>query len=268
MPASVNRNAVAVVDEAVVDEAAADETGVGEAAVGANEARLIDRLWPARCLVCGERGQAQRDLCGACARSLPWNRNACLRCAMPLPASPTATAAVVCGDCLQHPPPLAQAHAAFVYARPLDRLLPRFKFHGDLAAGRLLAQLALDAFAACERPDALLAIPLHRARLRARGYDQALELARPLARALRIPLRHDALFRLRATAPQSRLDAPQRRRNLRDAFSIAQGAKALPAHVVLVDDVMTTGATLHAAAKTLRRAGVERIDAWICARAS
>ncbi|MBC7989554.1 MAG: ComF family protein, partial [Luteimonas sp.] len=102
----------------------------------------------------------------------------------------------------------------------------------------------------------------------ARGYDQALELARPLARALRIPLRNDALFRLRATAPQSRLDAPQRRRNLRDAFSIAEGAKALPAHVVLVDDVMTTGATLHAAAKTLRRAGVERIDAWICARAS
>ncbi len=74
--------------------------------------------------------------------------------------------------------------------------------------------------------------------------------------------------RLRATAPQSRLDAPQRRRNLRDAFSIAEGAKALPAHVVLVDDVMTTGATLHAAAKTLRRAGVERIDAWICARTS
>ena len=260
MPASVNRNAVTVVDE----------PAVAEAAVGADASRLIDRLWPARCLVCGERGRQWRDLCGACARSLPWNRHACLRCAMPLPLPlpPAAAAAVVCGDCLRHPPPLAQAHAAFVYARPLDRLLPRFKFHGDLAAGRLLAQLALDAFTACDRPDALLAIPLHRARLRARGYDQALELARPLARALRIPLRHDALFRLRATAPQSRLDAPQRRRNLRDAFSIAEGAKALPAHVVLVDDVMTTGATLHAAAKTLRRAGVERIDAWICARVS
>ena len=272
MPLSVNRNAAAAVDEAAVDEAAVDGHAVdGPAvdrhAVDTHGSRLIDRLWPARCLVCGERGQAQRDLCGACARSLPWNRSACLRCAMPLPASPGATSATVCGDCLRHPPPLAQAHAAFVYARPLDRLLPRLKFHGDLAAGRLLAQLALDAFVACDRPDALLAIPLHRDRLRARGYDQALELARPLARALRLPLHQDVLVRLRATAPQSRLPASQRRRNLRGAFSIAKGAKALPAHVVLIDDVMTTGATLHAAAKALRRAGVERIDAWICARA-
>jgi ComF family protein len=273
MPLSVNRNAAAQVDEAPVDEAAigeaaADEAAVDDAVVETDRSRLIDRLWPARCLVCGERGQAQRDLCGACARSLPWHRSACLRCAMPLPASPDIAAAMVCGECLQRPPPLAQTHAAFAYAHPLDRLLPRFKFHGDLAAGRLLAQLAFDAFVACERPDALLAIPLHRDRLRERGYDQALELARPLARALRIPLRQEVLLRLRATAPQSRLDAPQRRRNLRDAFSIAEGAKALPAHVVLVDDVMTTGATLHAAAKTLRRAGVERIDAWICARVS
>jgi ComF family protein len=268
MPLSVNRNAAAAVDEATIDQAAIDGHAAEEHAADKHASRLIDRLWPARCLVCGELGQAQRDLCGACTMSLPWNRRACLRCAMPLPASPDVAAAIVCGDCLQRPPPLAQTHAAFAYAHPLDRLLPRFKFHGDLAAGRLLAQLAFEAFVACERPDALLAIPLHRHRLRTRGYDQALELARPLARALRIPLRHEALVRLRATAPQSRLDAPQRRRNLRGAFSIAKGTKALPAHVVLVDDVMTTGATLHAAAKTLHRAGVERIDAWICARVS
>lgn len=268
MPLSVNRNAAAAVDEATVDPTPVDGHAADEHAADKHASRLIDRLWPARCLVCGERGQRQRDLCGSCAKSLPWMRSACLRCAMPLPASPGVAAAIVCGDCLQRPPPLAQTHAAFAYAHPLDRLLPRFKFHGDLAAGRLLAQLALDAYVACDRPDALLAIPLHRARLRARGYDQALELARPLARALRLPLRQDVLVRLRATAPQSRLDAPQRRRNLRGAFSIAKGAWALPAHVVLVDDVMTTGATLHAAAKTLRRAGVERVDAWICARVS
>jgi len=217
-------------------------------------------LWPSRCLACGERGQAGLDLCRCCAAALPWNRVACPTCALPLPVPAEA-----CGACLRRPPPLDAVHAAFVYARPLDRLLPRFKFHGDLAAGRLLSQLMAEACAPLPRPDALVAVPLHRSRLRRRGYDQALELARPLARMLRLPLRHDLLHRRRATAAQSDLNAVARRRNVHNAF-VADTARALPAHVVLVDDVMTTGATLHAAAKALRRAGVARVDAWVCAR--
>src|SRR5690606_6443743 len=152
-----------------------------------------------------------------------------------------------------------------VYGDPVDRLLPRFKFHRDLAAGRALAEAMAERFAPLPRPDALVAVPLHRARLRQRGYDQALELAKPLSRALGIPLPRDVLQRMRTTAPQSRLDATARRRNLRGAFVVAPGMP-LPAHVALVDDVMTTGATLHAAAKALRRAGVARVDAWVCAR--
>ncbi|MFL6592453.1 MAG: ComF family protein [Luteimonas sp.] len=217
-------------------------------------------LWPSRCLACGECGQPGRDLCRRCAGTLPWNRVACPTCALPLPAP-----AVECGACLQRRPPLGAVHAAFVYARPLDRLLPRFKFHGDLAAGRLLSQLLADACASWTRPDALVAVPLHRSRLRQRGYDQALELTRPLARALRLPLRRDLLHRHQATAAQSELSAAARRRNVRDAF-VADATQAPPAHVVLVDDVMTTGATLHAAANALRRAGVTRVDAWVCAR--
>ena len=155
-------------------------------------------------------------------------------------------------------------HAACLYDFPVDRLLPRFKFHRDLAAGRLLAQLMAEAFTPLQRPQAVIALPLHRGRLRARGYDQALELARPLARALQLPLFEGALRRTRATAPQSELSAMARHRNLRGAF--ACDCAPLPAHVALVDDVMTTGATLHAAAKALRRAGVVRVDAWVCAR--
>ena len=225
-------------------------------------------LWPARCLLCGDTGFADRDLCAACLRDLPWNRSACVRCALPLPA-PAAQAeaalARACGACLQRPPPVETTQAAFVYGFPVDRLLPRLKFHDGLAAGRLLAQLAAGHFADAPRPDAIVPLPLHRSRLRARGYDQALELARPLARTLALPLRDDVLVRVRATAPQSRLDAQARRGNLRRAFGVRPG-KLLPAHVALFDDVMTTGATLHAAARALRRAGVTRVDAWVCAR--
>ena len=153
----------------------------------------------------------------------------------------------------------------FDYAFPLDRLLPRLKFHGDFAAGRVLAQAMAERCALLPRPEAIIPLPLHRARLRQRGYDQALELAAPLARALRLPLLGDALRRRKTTTAQSRLDAEAAQRNLRDAFVVAARA-LLPAHVVLLDDVMTTGATLHAAAQALRRAGVVRVDAWVCAR--
>ena len=216
-------------------------------------------LFALRCLVCGEPGANGRDLCTDCLAALPRQGPACPRCALPMPHPGT------CGECLQRPPPLDAAHAAFDYAFPLDRLLPRLKFHRDFAAGRVLAQCMAERYASLPRPDALLPVPLHRARLRRRGYDQALELAAPLARRLRIPLLADTLQRTRATSPQSELDAVARQRNLRHAFAVRADAP-LPDHVVLVDDVMTTGATLEAAAKTLRRAGVARVDAWVCAR--
>ena len=223
-------------------------------------ARLGRSLWPARCLLCNAGGALGQDLCVACAAALPWARLACPRCALPL-SSP----ARACGACLRKAPLLDAAHAAFTYRPPIDRLLPRLKFHGDLAAGRLLAGAMAVALADVDRPDALLPVPLARARLRQRGYDQALELARPLARALGLPLLPDGLQRTRNTEAQSRLDANGRRRNVRGAFQATRGAD-LPDHVALVDDVMTTGATLQAAAIALRRAGVRRIDAWVCAR--
>lgn len=225
-------------------------------------------LWPSRCLVCDSPGLEGMDLCAACADDLPWNRCACPRCALPLPLPG------VCGDCLRREAalvrrgrtsPLDGVHASFVYATPLDRLLPRFKFHRDLAAGALLSQLLAENVAVRPRPDAVVPVPLHRARLRRRGYDQALELARPLARALELPLRDDLLQRVRCTAPQSELNAGARRRNLKGAFAV-KADTPLPVHVALVDDVMTTGATLHAAAEALRRAGVQRVEAWVCAR--
>ncbi|WP_425493493.1 ComF family protein [Marilutibacter chinensis] len=241
--------------------------------------RAFGRVWPSSCLVCGGACEQPRrgpggsgpepvldGLCAPCARALPWNRRACERCALPLPDGETGSN---CGRCLRRPPPLDACHAAFVYGFPLDRLLPRAKFHDDLAAGHRLggwmAAALAPALVTGGRPDAVVPVPLHRDRLRRRGYDQALELARPLAGRLGLPLHDGLLRRVRATRPQSRLDAAGRRRNLRAAFAV-EAAAILPAHVALVDDVMTTGATLHAAALALRRAGVARVDAWVCAR--
>ncbi|HEY5805507.1 MAG TPA: ComF family protein [Lysobacter sp.] len=222
--------------------------------------RLGDALWPPRCLLCGEPGEVGLDLCGACHAALPFIHAACVRCGLPL----TDTART-CGACLRRPPPQTVTRAVFLYAPPLDRLLPRVKFHGDLAGARLLAALMARSLADAEPPQALVPLPLHRSRLRSRGYDQALELARPLAHALQLPLRDDLLRRLRATAAQSTLDVDDRHRNVRNAFATAAGV-ALPAHVAVIDDVMTTGATVRAAALALGRAGVARVDVWVCAR--
>jgi ComF family protein len=220
-------------------------------------------LLPPHCLLCGDDGAAQRDLCAACAADLVRNHICCPRCALPL-----ETPAPLCGECLERAPPFAAAVAPFVYAHPLDMLTTRLKFGRNLAAGRVLGELWVDALrdARPALPHALVPVPLHADRLRERGYNQALELARPLAAALQIPLRDDLLLRTRATSAQSNLDAIARRKNLRGAFSVAADA-ALPAHVAVVDDVMTTGATLRECARTLLRAGTERVDVWALARA-
>jgi len=232
--------------------------------IGHITAFLARGLLAPRCLICDEPGTAEQDLCPACAHTLPWSVAACRGCALPLP--PALKHQALCGTCQRHHSALHQCWAAFIYASPVDELLLRFKFHHDLAAGQLLSQLMQRALRRHVNdqalPQALIPIPLHRARLRQRGYDQALELAKPLARELGLPLRQ-GLHRQRATQPQSELDAAARRRNLRGAFT---AHPPLPKHVVLIDDVMTTGATLQAAAQALHHVGVERVDAWVCAR--
>ncbi len=222
---------------------------------------LRNWLLPLRCLLCSAAGANGVDLCADCAAELPRNRSCCARCALPLAAS-----AGLCGGCQRHAPPWDAAWAPFRYGWPLDRLEARFKFGRDLAAGRALATLWQREGMPLPMPGLLLPVPLHRIRLRQRGYNQALELAKPLARHLGIPLRHDVLLRRRGTAAQTELDAVARRRNVRGAFALRAGI-ALPAHVAILDDVMTTGATLAECARVLRHAGVQRVDVWALARA-
>ncbi|MFC5582655.1 ComF family protein [Rhodanobacter terrae] len=223
--------------------------------------RLRQFVLPLRCLLCGAAGADGIDLCADCAAELPRNRSCCLRCALPL-----ATPAPLCGKCQRRTPPWDAAWAPFRYGWPLDRLESRYKFGADLAAGRVLSTLWRRELRPIEPPQLLLTVPLHLGRLRQRGYNQALELARPFARELDVPLHHDVLQRVRRTDAQTELDALGRRRNVRGAFALRAGI-ALPAHVAILDDVMTTGATLAECARVLRRAGVPRVDVWALARA-
>lgn len=215
---------------------------------------------PTRCLLCGDPGQ-EDDLCAACRADLPWNAPACEHCALPLPQPGS------CGACLRQPPPYARALAVWRYAGAVAQLVPRFKFHHDLAAGRLLAELAqarLEQWPGWQGVDQVVPMPLHAARLGRRGYNQALELARPWAGARRLPLSINMLRRTRATVPQTELDAAARRRNVRGAFAAAACTGAI---VLLVDDVMTTGASLGEAARTLLRAGAAEVRVLVAARA-
>jgi len=196
-------------------------------------------------------------VCDACAASLARPAHACPQCALPMPVAER------CGRCLAAAPAFARARAAFEYRFPLDRLVQRFKFVGDLAVGRWLGeQLALAVEA--EHADVLVVPPLARSRLRRRGFNQALELARVVGAARDIAVDPWAVERVRDTAPQPGLSERERRANLRGAFRA--GGRCRGARVAIIDDVMTTGATAEAVAHALKDAGAVSVSAWIVAR--
>jgi len=221
-------------------------------------------LFPPTCLLCGAPGELGLDICTACRRELPRNHPACRCCALPLPAP--APAGTLCGLCQRHPPPQQWARVPFLYQQPLDRLITDLKFHGALAAGRLLGELlARELGPQLETPPQLiLPVPLHPRRLRERGYNQAAELARVLAARLHIPWHAGRLERTRDTPSQRGLRRGERRRNVRGGFSCRRLAGVQ--RVALVDDVITTGATVAELSRTLRRAGVDRVEVWALAR--
>jgi len=212
------------------------------------------------CVLCGATGMRGQDLCAACAQALPFNHVCCPICALPL-----AFPAPACARCLRRMPAHTSAYVPLRYEAGVRMLVPRYKFGADLAVGRVLADILATAVCAAPRPDLLAPVPLHRSRLRERGFDQAWELCRALARTLDLPARADALQRIRATRAQTGLDAASRRRNVRAAF--AAGSAVAGLHIALVDDVVTTGATIGAAARVLRQAGAARVDIWAVARA-
>jgi ComF family protein len=211
------------------------------------------------CPLCGAESN-HLGLCDGCRGDLPDLGAACHLCAAPLPQAGT------CGPCLQRPPPFTTV-CAFRYESPLSDLLIELKFHGRLVVARLLGGLLAERLAGLPvaRPEVVVPVPLHPQRLRERGYNQALELARPVARRLGLRLAPELGVRLRPTASQSDLDLVERRRNVRSAFA---AAGPVPRSVAIIDDVVTTGSTVGAFAEALRRGGAEEIQVWAVARAA
>jgi ComF family protein len=220
------------------------------------------------CAVC-ERWQSQ-PVCGLCRERYGAPLARCRSCAIELPGA----AAEVCGHCLRHPPPYDAAITAWTYGYPWDQLIARFKFQGAAELAGPLAGALGDAVEAAVRsgwlgrPELVLPVPLSPRRLRERGYNQAWELARRLAPRWRLPAQARWLERVRETPHQAELPRAERLHNLAAAFAVAPQARAalVGRRVALVDDVMTTGATLAEAALTLRRAGVAQVQVWVLAR--
>ena len=223
-----------------------------------NLTALMRNALPQTCTLCmAPAGDAL--VCVACAADMPCIAFACPRCALPSPS------ALTCGRCLARPPTHAVTVAAWRYAFPADRLLHAFKYGGRLALADPLAAALANAVArrGDPLPDRLIALPLAPSRQRARGFNHAQEIARRVSRHTSVPL-VGALRRVRDSPPQAGLAFAARTSNVRNAFRAVVRLDGLA--VAIVDDVMTTGATLGAAATAARAAGARRVDAWVVAR--
>lgn len=233
---------------------------------------LVDRtrkvakaaFFPPYCRSCGEPGDHGLDLCAACREILPWNTDGCPHCALP------GSRGRSCRPCATAAPAFEQAIIPLRYELPVEQWIHAFKFHGMLADGRLLGDLLRGAVlrqAPDPLPEVLVPLPLHPRRLAERGFDQNRELARRLRLTPGgMPALRPLLRRVRPTPPQAGLERALRARNVHGAFRAVVRHGPPPRHVALLDDVVTTGATVRAAAAALRAAGVRRIDLWAIAR--
>lgn len=222
------------------------------------------------CLLCGVCSPGNLALCVPCQGELPRIQSACLRCALALGPQPPSHG--LCGQCSLDAPPFEHCYPLGDYEFPLREMIARLKFNARFsighALGQLLAQRLAPDFSAAP-PDALLPVPLHTGRLRKRGFNQSIEIAQQLSRYFGIPTIPSYCQRVRASKPQRGLCATERKKNVQGIFRIAPEAmKNTPRHIVIVDDVVTTMATVKAIAYLLKKEGVERVDVACLARVS
>lgn len=226
---------------------------------------LANWCFPHSCILCGK---FSNDLCIGCLQDLPDIPYACPRCARPILDFQQN---LECGLCLKDPPPFDHTLAAYLYRETLIKLIMELKFGHSLTNARVLGeQLALkistDAFYHTLKPEVIIPMPLHSSRLQERGFNQAVEIARPIGKKFSLPIDTTSCFRIKETRAQATLNAKERHQNIKGAFKVT--ANFPYESVAILDDVMTTGLTLNELSRELRQAGVKKITFWCCARST
>lgn len=221
-----------------------------------NCAQIAHAMLPQHCLLCSAAANDQA-LCADCHAELPWLPEArCPQCALPTHSGQ------LCGACLSHPPRFNAVTAAFAYEWPLAPLIHHYKYAGNLALARLFASALAPRIDSAV--DLIIPMPLAPLRLRERGFNQALEIARVVSHHSGIALEPAACRRVRESAPQATLPWKERAKNIRGAFVCDMNLAGK--RVAIVDDVLTTGATLNELARNLRKAGAAEVQGWMVAR--
>lgn len=243
---------------------------------------LVSRMLATPCLGCLAVPAGQRGFCAACEEELPWQPPGCHRCGVALSAQwagdastdLSRPAAPLCSRCSQRPPEFDQCHCTFAYEPPVSDMIRRFKDNAGFAEYRALANCFTEHFLSFHDdhrmplPDLLLPVPLHSSRLRARGFNQALLLARRLSRRTGIPVLADSCQRQAGTS-QRGLNAHDRQLNTQDVFRALTAPALTPGRrLAIIDDVVTTTATTQAMASVMRNAAATRIDVWALARSN
>jgi ComF family protein len=235
--------------------------------------KLLSNLFPSRCILCrqtvGESDVMHNiEVCSDCFKILPFNKTCCIRCALPL--AEDIKNGVLCGRCITKPPVFDYCYSLFRYEDEIIHLVHQLKFAEKISYARSLGEMLFSRLQAeiqltKEKPECLLPVPLHKSRLRQRGFNQSIEIARILAKKLGVPIEYDIVKRERSTVTQTGLNAKQRQKNIKNAFSVA--GEINYKHVLIIDDVVTTGSTVNELARVLKKNKVERVGVLSIARA-
>lgn len=220
---------------------------------------MLKNLLKSFCLLCADYDGKIHGLCTNCYESLPWHTAAkCPQCAL-------ISDGRLCGNCLNASPEFDATHALLTYGYPIDGLLQQYKYNDMLHLAKVFAEFFRTLPNVSENDiDLIIPMPMHSQRLRERGYNQALEIARYLAKSLDLPLDYLACQRIKLMPPQAGLPLKDRVKNVRGVFEC--NATLQNVKIAIVDDVMTTGASLNELAKTLKKAGAARVECWVIAR--
>lgn len=225
---------------------------------------IQDYLIPPTCILCGNAGFNSQDICQSCFTDLQKNIHCCYRCAELFEF--VNTAPLLCGHCISKSPAFDETYAPFIHLGIIRYLIAALKFNRQYKNARLLGYLLANYLQKnAEIPEFIIAVPLHKQRFQERGFNQSIEIAKTVSKILNIPILTRACVRTRNTLHQTSLPAKQRHKNIKNAFVVRSLITAR--HVAILDDVMTTGATVNELAKVLKKAGVVKVDVWVCARA-